>query len=84
MTRIAKVEPVSKQQDNSIIVSGWRVVDVTLADAPHEISQHETEPEAIEAARRFEAESSQEPGSQPDDTQDYDASDAQAGKRFPS
>lgn len=82
MTRIARVEPISKKRENKIIISGWRVVDVTVPDAPQEISQHESEPQAIEAARRFEAHTSQEQGSAPDDTQDYDASDPQAGKRF--
>lgn len=81
MTRIAKVEPISKKQENKLIISGWRVVDVTVSNAPKEISQHESEPQAIEAARRFEAETSHELGSEPDDTQDYDASDEQAGKR---
>lgn len=82
MTRTARVEPISKKQQDVIIVSGWRVVDVTDPDAPQEISQHETEPQAIEAARRFEAEFSHEPDSAPDDTQDYDASDPNAGKYF--
>lgn len=80
MTRTARVEPVSEDQGDAIIVSGWRVVDVTEPDAPQEISRHDTEPQAIEAARRFEAETAHEPGSAPDDTQDYDASDPNAGK----
>lgn len=80
MTRTARVEPVSEDQGDAIIVSGWRVVDVTEPDAPQEISRHDTEPQAIEAARRFEAETAHEPGSASDDTQDYDASDPNAGK----
>lgn len=83
MTRTARVEPISKRQENAIIVSGWRVVDITEPGAPQEISRHDTEPQAIEAARRFEAKTSHEPGSAPDDTQDYDASDPSAGKHFP-
>ncbi|MBP5978933.1 MAG: hypothetical protein KA748_01860 [Halomonas sp.] len=82
MTRTARVEPISREQEDAIIVSGWRVVDVTEPDNPQEISQHETEPQAIEAARHFEAETSHEPGSAPDDTQDYEASDPNAGKHF--
>ncbi|WP_447553555.1 hypothetical protein [Vreelandella sp. EE22] len=81
MTRTARVEPVSEDQEDAIVVLAWRVVDVTDPDAPQEISSHDTEPEAIEAARLFEAETSSEPGSDPDDTQDYDASRADSGKR---
>ncbi|MBZ5488072.1 hypothetical protein HW452_11115 [Halomonas aquamarina] len=80
MTRTARVEPISDDQGDAIIVSGWRVMDVTDLDAPREISRHDQEPEAIEAARRFEAETSSEPGSDPDDTQDYDGSQMDVGK----
>lgn len=80
MTRIARVEPISKDRGDAIIVSGWRVMDVTQPDAPVEVSRHDHEPQAIEAARRFEAETSSEPGSAPDDTQDYDASQPNLGK----
>ncbi|EHA15469.1 hypothetical protein [Halomonas sp. HAL1] len=83
MTRVARVEPISQKRDNKLIISGWRVIDVTEPSEPQEISQHETEPQAIDAARRFEAKTAEELGSDPDDTQDYDASDEQAGKRFP-
>lgn len=82
MTRTARVEPISHQREDAIIVSGWRVVDVTDPSAPQEVSQHESEPQAIDAARRFEADTAQEPGSAPDDTQNYDASDENVGKRF--
>lgn len=34
MTRTARVEPISREQEDAIIVSGWRVVDVTEPDAP--------------------------------------------------
>ncbi|PRY63515.1 hypothetical protein B0H98_108110 [Vreelandella songnenensis] len=81
MTHTARVEPVSEDQEDAIIVLAWRVVDVTDPDAPQEISRHDSEPEAIEAARLFEAETSNEPGSDPDDTQDYDASQRDVGKR---
>lgn len=80
MTRTARVEPISEDRGDAIIVSGWRVVDVTDMDAPKEVSRHDREPEAIEAARRFEAQSTSEPGSDADDTQDYDASRADSGK----
>lgn len=82
MTRVARVEPITHQRGDKLLISGWRVVDVTVPDAPQEVSQHENEPQAIEAARNFEAETAQELGSSPDDTQDYEASDPQAGKRF--
>ncbi|MDQ7734821.1 hypothetical protein QT231_19110 [Halomonas sp. SpR1] len=84
MTRVARVEPMLKKQGNKLIASGWKVVDVTDIGAPEEISQHDSEPQAIEAARRFEAKTAQELNSDPDSTQDYDASDEQAGKRFPN
>ena len=84
MTRVARVEPITKKRDDKLIISGWRVIDVTVPEAPQEISQHESEPQAIEAARFFEAKTAQESGSAPDDTQDYDASDEQAGKHFPN
>lgn len=73
MTHTARVEPVTEEREDAILVSGWRVVDVTDADNPTEVSRHDTEPEAIDAARRFEGRSAREPGSAPDDTQDYDA-----------
>lgn len=80
MTRVAKVEPISEDRGDAIVVSGWRVLDVTDMDAPKEVSRHDQEPEAIQAARRFEAETAGEPGSDADDTQDYDASRADSGK----
>ena len=80
MTRTTRIEPISEDQEDAIIILAWRVVDMTDPDAPQEISRHDSEPEAIEAARRFEAETSSEPGSDPDDTQDYDASQANVGK----
>ncbi len=80
MTRTARVEPITEEQADAILVSGWRVVDVTDSESPQEISRHDTEPEAIRAARDYEHETSQEPGSPSDDTQDYDASDPQGGK----
>lgn len=75
MTRTARVEPIKEEREESILISGWRVVDVTDADNPTEISRHEYEPEAIEAARNYERDTSNEPGSAPDDTQDYDGSE---------
>lgn len=81
MTRTTRVEPVGEDQEDAIIGLAWRVIDVTDPDAPQEISRHDLEPEAIEAARLYEAESSNEPGSDPDDTQDYDASREDVGKR---
>jgi hypothetical protein len=83
MTRTAKVEPIQRETQEAILVSGWRVVDVTDPDQPQEISRHDSEPEAIRAARDYEHETSLEPGSPPDDTQDYDASDPQGGKELP-
>ncbi|MCE8019204.1 hypothetical protein HOP51_03590 [Halomonas sp. MCCC 1A11036] len=83
MTRTARVEPIKEESREAILVSGWRVLDVTDPDLPQEISRHDTEPEAIEAARQYEHETSLEPGSPPDDTQDYDASDPQGGKDLP-
>ena len=82
MTRVARVEPITHKRGDKLFISGWRVMDVTVPDAPKELSQHEHEPQAIEAARNFEAETAQEPNSSLDDTQDYDASDPQAGKHF--
>ncbi|MGQ7261611.1 hypothetical protein [Vreelandella sp. V005] len=82
MTHVARVEPITHKRGDKLFISGWRVVDVTVPDAPQELSQHENEPQAIEAARNFEAKTAQELDSSPDDTQDYDASDPQAGKRF--
>lgn len=75
MTRTARVEPIKEEQGDHILVSGWRVVDVTEPSGPKEISRHEYEPEAIQAARDYERETSNEPGSDPDDTQDYDSSE---------
>ncbi|WP_104203497.1 hypothetical protein [Billgrantia saliphila] len=83
MTRTARVEPIREDRQEATVVSGWRVVDVTDPNLPQEISRHETEPEAIRAARDFEHETSLQPGSDPDDTQDYDASDPQGGKELP-
>lgn len=80
MTRTTRVEPVSEDKEDTFLVLAWRVIDVTDPDAPLEISRHDLEPEAIEAARLYESESSNEPGSDPDDTQDYDASQADVGK----
>lgn len=74
MTRTARVEPIKEERENSILISGWRVVDVSAPNHP-EVSRHDTEPEAIAAAREYERETSQEPGSDPDDTQDYGSSD---------
>ncbi|QTP54974.1 hypothetical protein HNO51_09960 [Billgrantia sulfidoxydans] len=82
MTRTARVEPIRGESREAVLVSGWRVLDVTDPDLPQEISRHDTEPEAIEAARQYEHETSLEPGSPPDDTQDYDASDPQGGKEI--
>ncbi|WP_445157773.1 hypothetical protein [Halomonas sp. E14] len=82
MTRTARVEPITEEQPEAILVSGWRVVDVTDPSSPQEISRHETEPEAIRAAREYEHETTQEPDSSPDDTQDYDASDPKGGKNL--
>lgn len=83
MTRTARVEPITQETQDAILVSGWRVLDVTDPDTPQEISRHDTEPEAIRAARDYEHDTSNEPGSAPDDTQDYDASDPQGGKDLP-
>ena len=80
MTRTTRVEPVSEDQEDAIMGLAWRVIDVTDPDAPQEISRHNLEPEAIEAARLYEAEPSNEPGSDPDDTQDDDASQEGVGK----
>ncbi|QJQ96544.1 MULTISPECIES: hypothetical protein [Halomonadaceae] len=82
MTRTARVEPINEEREEAIIVSGWRVVDVTNPDLPQEISRHDSEPQAIQAARQFENDTSSEPGSAPDDTQDYDASDVNGGKNL--
>lgn len=74
MTRTARVEPIIKEErDDSILVSGWRVVDVSDPNGPTEVSRHDNEPEAIEAARSFEYATSSEPGSDPNDDQDYDS-----------
>ncbi|SFU76536.1 hypothetical protein [Halomonas korlensis] len=75
MTRTARVEPITEENREAILVSGWRVVDVTDSDNPQEISRHDSEPDAITAARDYERKTSREPGSAPDDTQDYDASE---------
>lgn len=75
MTRTARVEPIKEEREDSILVSGWRVVDVSDPDGPAEVSRHDNEPEAIEAARNFERTTSSEPGSDPDDDQDYDSSE---------
>ncbi|MCC5882791.1 MAG: hypothetical protein JJU25_09170 [Halomonas sp.] len=83
MTRTARVEPITQETQDAILVSGWRVLDMTDPDTPQEISRHDTEPEAIRAARDYEHDTSNEPGSAPDDTQDYDASDPQGGKDLP-
>lgn len=82
MTRTVRVEPIKEESREAVVVAGWKVVDVTDTDLPQEISRHDTEPEAIEAARQYEHETSLEPGSPPDDTQDYDASDPQGGKKI--
>ncbi|QOR38747.1 hypothetical protein HNO52_09670 [Billgrantia diversa] len=82
MTRTARVEPITEESRDAVMVSGWRVVDVTDPNLPQEISRHDNEPEAIRAARAYEHETSLEPGSPPDDTQDYDASDTQGGKNL--
>ena len=74
MTHTARVEPIKEDRGEHYLISGWRVVDVTAPDGSREISRHESEPEAIEAAREFEASTSREPGSDPDDIQDYDSS----------
>ncbi|RXE47616.1 hypothetical protein [Chromohalobacter israelensis] len=79
MTRTARVEPITQETQESIQVSGWRVMDVTDPNAMREVSQHDTEPQAIEAARNYERETSNEPGSQPDDTQDYESSETPRG-----
>ncbi len=73
MTHTARVEPITQEQEDATMLAGWRVVDVTDPDAPSEISRHDNEPEAIEAARNFERKTAGEPGSAPDDNQDYDA-----------
>lgn len=80
MTRTTRVDPVGEDQGDAIIGLAWRVIDVTDPDAPQEISRHALESEAIEAARLYESETSSEPGSDPDDTQDYDASREDVGK----
>lgn len=73
MTRTARVEPIQEEREESILITGWRVVDVTDQHNYIEISRHEGEPEAIQAARNYERDTSNEPGSEPDDTQDYDS-----------
>ncbi|MDW5378379.1 hypothetical protein R6258_15750 [Halomonas sp. HP20-15] len=73
MTHTARVEPITQEQEDATMLAGWRVVDVTDPDAPVEISRHDTEPEAIQAARDFERQTAYETGSAPDDNQDYDA-----------
>lgn len=79
MTRTARVEPITEETQESIQVFGWRVMDVTDPNEMREVSQHDTEPQAIEAARNYERETSNEPGSQPDDTQDYEGSETPRG-----
>ena len=79
MTRTARIEPIKEETQENILLSGWRVVDVTDPNEKREVSRHDTEPQAIEAARYYERETSNEPGSQPDDTQDYDGSDIPRG-----
>ncbi|MEC9483164.1 MAG: hypothetical protein UMU75_07530 [Halomonas sp.] len=74
MTHTARVEPIKEDRGEHYLVTGWRVVDVSNPAGPREVSRHESEPEAIEAARLFERKTSYEPGSDPDDNQDYDAS----------
>ena len=37
MTRTAKVEPIQRETQEAILVSGWRVVDVTDPHQPQEI-----------------------------------------------
>ena len=73
MTHTARVEPITQKQGDDTMLAGWRVVDVTDPDAPLEISRHDTEPQAIQAARDFERQTASEPGSDPEDVQDYDA-----------
>lgn len=75
MTRIARVEPITQEREDSFLVSGWKVVDVSEPNNEIEISRHASEPEAIAAARNYEGETSNEPGSDADDTQDYDSSE---------
>ncbi|SNY96881.1 hypothetical protein [Halomonas sp. hl-4] len=67
MVRTTRIEPISEEQAEAIIISGWRVIDVT-------------QPEAIEVARRFKTKTSNKPGADPDATQDYDASQTNVGK----
>ncbi|WP_136066356.1 hypothetical protein [Modicisalibacter radicis] len=73
MTHTARVEPITRHREDATMLAGWRVVDVTDPDAPVEVSRHDNEPEAIEAARDFERQTAREPGSARDDDQDYDA-----------
>lgn len=80
MTRTTCKEPINEEQAEAIIISGWRVIDVTPPDAPKEIFRHDHKPETIEAPRRFEAEASNESGPDPDDTHDDDASQTNVGK----
>jgi len=79
MTRTARIEPIEEGTQENGQVSGWRVVDVTDPDETREVSRHDTEPQAIEAARHYERDTSNEPGSEPDDTQDYEGSDILRG-----
>lgn len=53
MARTARVAPVTNA-DGSTNPSGWRVIDVSDPDHETEVSRHETEPEAVKAARDFE------------------------------
>ncbi|MCL7931072.1 hypothetical protein [Halomonas llamarensis] len=79
MARTTRKEPISEEQAEAIIITGWRVIDVTPPSAPKEITRHDHEPDAIEVARRFETKPPNEPGSVPDGTQDDDASQTNMG-----
>lgn len=57
MARTTRKEPISEEQAEAIIISGWRVIDVT-------------QPGAIKSMRRFETKTSREQGNDLDDVQD--------------
>ncbi|GAB2800060.1 hypothetical protein GCM10027040_29500 [Halomonas shantousis] len=54
MVRTARVEPITEHHGDSQFISGWKVVDASDDNQGAEISRHDTEPEAIKAARDYE------------------------------
>ncbi|MHB0775654.1 hypothetical protein [Halomonas sp. WWR20] len=54
MVKTARVEPIVESRGDSRFIIGWKVVDASDAGSGAEVSRHDTEPEAIKAARDYE------------------------------